>query len=46
MATVMGVLLIPAHPLKCVILRTMRRVPVIQTAKQTIQLFREKYTET
>jgi hypothetical protein len=44
-ATVMGVLSTPAQPLKCVALRTMHRASVIQTVKQTIQLFRKRYTE-
>jgi hypothetical protein len=32
----MDVLLIPAHPLECVILRTVHHVPVIQTVKQIV----------
>jgi hypothetical protein len=45
-ATVMDIILVPARPLKCVILRTMHRAPIIQTAKQTVKLFRERYTKT
>jgi hypothetical protein len=45
MATVTGILLVHAHPLECVALRTMHRAPVIQTAKQTVQLFSKRYTE-
>jgi hypothetical protein len=43
--TVMGVLLTPAHPLKCVASRTVYHASVIQTVKQTVQLFRKMYTE-
>jgi hypothetical protein len=43
--TVMGVLSTPVHPLNCIASRTMHRVPVIQTVKQTVQLFRKRYTE-
>jgi hypothetical protein len=45
-ATVMGVVSIPVHPLMHVALKTMHHAQVIQTVKQTVQLFREKYTET
>jgi hypothetical protein len=41
----MGVILIQVHPLKHVILRTVHRALVIQTGKQTVQLFRERYIE-
>jgi hypothetical protein len=44
-ATVMDVLLTPVHPLKCVALRIVHRAPVIQTVKQTVALFRKRYTE-
>jgi hypothetical protein len=44
--TVMGVVLIHVCPLACIALKTVHRAPVIQTDKQTIQLFRERYTET
>jgi hypothetical protein len=45
-ATVMGVVLIPARSFTSVALRNVHRALVIQTVKQTIQLFREMYTET
>jgi hypothetical protein len=41
MATVMGGLLVPVHPLECVILRTVRHASIILTVTQTVQLFRE-----
>jgi hypothetical protein len=44
-ATIMGIVLVPTRPLKCVVSRTMHRAPVIQTVKQTIQLFRERYRD-
>jgi ABC-type antimicrobial peptide transport system permease subunit len=44
-AIVMGVILIPTHPLECVVSRTAHRVPVIQTVKQIVQLFRERYID-
>jgi hypothetical protein len=44
-ATVMGVLLTPAHPLKCITLITVHLAPVTQMVKQTVQLFRKKYTK-
>jgi hypothetical protein len=44
-ATVKGVHLTPVHPLKCIALKTMHHVPVIQTVKQTVPLFRKRYTE-
>jgi hypothetical protein len=44
-ATIIGVFLTPAHPLKCVASRIMHRAPVIQTVKQTDQLFRKMYIE-
>jgi hypothetical protein len=40
----MGILLALAHSLKCVISRTVHHASVIQTVKQTVQLFRERYT--
>jgi hypothetical protein len=46
MATVMGGLLVPVHPLECAILRTVRHASIILTVTQTVQLFRERYTET
>jgi hypothetical protein len=45
-AIVMGVVSIDAHPLECVVSRIAHRMPVIQTIKQNVQLFRERYTET
>jgi hypothetical protein len=44
-ATLIGVLSTLTHPLKCVALRIVHRASVIQTIKQTGQLFRKKYTE-
>jgi hypothetical protein len=44
-AIVMGVLFTPTLPLKCAALRTVHHVSVIQTVKQTVQLFRKRYTE-
>jgi hypothetical protein len=44
-ATVTGVLLVHAHPLKCIASRTVHPALVIQMVKQTVQLFRERYTE-
>jgi hypothetical protein len=44
-ATVTGVLLVYAHPLKCIASRTVLPALVIQMVKQTVQLFRERYTE-
>jgi hypothetical protein len=44
--TVMSVLLAPAQLLKCTISRTVYHTSVIQTIKQVVQLFRERYTET
>jgi hypothetical protein len=41
----MGILLILAHLLEYAILRTMHHALVIQTVKQTVQLFRERYIE-
>jgi hypothetical protein len=41
----MNILLVHAHPLECVALRTVHCAPVIQTVKQTVQVFRERYTE-
>jgi hypothetical protein len=43
--TVMSVLSTPVHPLKCVTSRIVHRASVIQTVKQTIPLFRKRYTE-
>jgi hypothetical protein len=42
-ATVMGVILVPTRPLKCVISKTVHHAPVIQTVKQIVQLFKERY---
>jgi hypothetical protein len=44
-AIVTGVLLVHMHPLKCVALRTVHHALVIQTVKQTVQLFSKRYTE-
>jgi hypothetical protein len=44
-ATVMGVLSAPAHPLKCVALIAVHCAWVTQTIKQTVQLFRKRYTK-
>jgi hypothetical protein len=44
-ATIIVVFLTPAHPIKCVASRIMHRAPVIQTVKQTDQLFRKRYIE-
>jgi hypothetical protein len=41
----MGVLSTPVQPLECVALRIVHRASVIQTVKQTIQLFRKWYPE-
>jgi hypothetical protein len=41
----MGILLTPVNPLKSIALRTVHHVPVIQTVKQMVQLFRKRYTE-
>jgi hypothetical protein len=43
--TVMDVLLTPTHPLKCVVSRIMHHASVTQMVKQTVQLFRKRYTE-
>jgi hypothetical protein len=43
-ATAMGVVLIPARPLEHAVLKIVYRAPVIQTVKQSIQLF-EKGTQ-
>jgi hypothetical protein len=45
-AIVMGIVLIPARSLVHVALKIMHHAPIVQTVKQTIQLFRERYTET
>jgi hypothetical protein len=45
MATVMNVILIPACPLMRVVLKNIHHTLVIQMVKQTIQLFRERYTQ-
>jgi hypothetical protein len=42
----MGIISIYAHPLKCVVSRIVHHTPVIQTVKQTVQLFKERYTKT
>jgi hypothetical protein len=42
----MGIILIPTHPLEHVILKIVHHETVIQTVKQIVQLFRERYTET
>jgi hypothetical protein len=44
--TVMSVISIPARPLESVALKTMYHALVIETVKQIIQLFRERYTKT
>jgi hypothetical protein len=44
-ATVINVLLTSTHPLNCVASRIVHHAPVIQTVKQTVQLFRKRYTE-
>jgi hypothetical protein len=44
-ATVMGVLLTPANPLKCITLRIVHHASVTRTVKQTVQLFRKRYRE-
>jgi hypothetical protein len=44
-ATLTNNLLILTHPLECTILRIVHRALVIQNVKQTVQLFRERYTE-
>jgi hypothetical protein len=44
-ATVMVVVSIQAHPLKHAISRVVHHASVIQTGKQDVQLFRERYTE-
>jgi hypothetical protein len=44
-ATVMGVILTPAHPLKCVALKIVHGTAVIQMVKQTVQLLTKRYTE-
>jgi hypothetical protein len=43
-ATIIGVVLIPAHTLKRAALETVHCAPVIQTVNQIVQLFRERYT--
>jgi hypothetical protein len=40
-----GVILVPVHPLECVVSRIMHHAPIAQTVKQTIQLFRKRYTK-
>jgi hypothetical protein len=45
-ATILGVVSILARPLVHIALKTVHRVPVIQMVKQTVQLFKERYTET
>jgi hypothetical protein len=45
-ATVTNVISIPMCPLAQVTLKDMHQASVIQAGKQTIQLFRERYTET
>jgi hypothetical protein len=42
-AIVMGVVSIPVHPLKCVILRTARNVPVIHMVEKLLHLPRTKF---
>jgi hypothetical protein len=44
-ATVMGIISVHVPPLKCAILRIVQCAPVVQAVKQTIQLFRKRYTE-
>jgi hypothetical protein len=41
----MGVISIPVRPLKRAILKIVHCAPVIQTVKQIIQFFIERYTE-
>jgi hypothetical protein len=42
----MGLVLVPARPLECIILRTVHHAPVAQTVKQTVQLLSKRYIET
>jgi hypothetical protein len=44
-AIVIGIVLVPVRSLEYVVSRTIHRVLVIQTVKQIVQLFRERYTE-
>jgi hypothetical protein len=44
-ATVMGVILAPTRLLERAILRAVHHAPVIQTVKQTVKLFKKRYTE-
>jgi hypothetical protein len=44
-ATVTDVVSIQTHSLNHVVSRTIHRASVIQTVKQTVQLFRKGYTE-
>jgi hypothetical protein len=40
------IILITAHPLKCVILRTTHGAPIVNTVQQPLHLPRMKYNET
>jgi hypothetical protein len=43
--TVMSVFLTPVHPLKGVFSRIVHHLVIIQMVKQTVQLFRKRYTK-